>query len=294
MDKIHDPPSVTIRQPATANLMLDSVDRNAAVYPLANNFQISKPQALLNGFFHRVGTTELVMEWTTPNISAALGNNRLYFDLSGDTTNTISGYLPLGDGFYSAYDVIQQLATILDTTAAAGALTPLPVFAAQANPSGIGGQITVTNPVWVRFTAGPLQRGLGLTTTYVRYVPASNPINIQQSDLRGIRYLDFVSPQLTYNQDLKDSSTNTFVRDVLARWYMAYDQPAPQDLYGLPIYMGMEPFVLRRTFSPPKQIRWDNIQPVGNLGFEVFADNGQLAPFQPTTNWLMTLQVSEN
>jgi hypothetical protein len=279
--------------------MVDSVDRNATTYPLANNFQISKPQALLNGFFHRIGTTEVVLEWTTPNISAALGNNVIAFDLSGNTSGTITDSITLLDGFYTAYDIANLIAPLLTVEAAAAPLVPLPVFAAVANPSGLGGNITATNDVWVRFHPGFIQSALGLTTTYVNYNNL-NPIPIQQSDLRGIRYLDFVSAQLTYNQDLKDSSTNVAVRDVLCRWYMAYDQPAPQDAWGLPIEMGMSPFVLRRIFSPPKQIRWDNIQPIGSIAFEVYRDAGAtgnpyaLAPFTDTTNWLMTLQVSEN
>ena len=296
MQQLKESHAVTIRQPATANLMLDSVDRSV-VYPLANQFQISKPQALLNGFFHRIGTTEMVLEWTTPNIQEAFDNDNLYFDLSGTTTGTITTYIPLaGAGearFYTAYDVIQAMALLIGVEAQAAGITPLPVTAAQANPTGVGGQITFTQPVYVRFPAGAVQRGLGLNTDWFVFGPGV-PLDIFQSDLRGIRYLDFISPQLTYNQDLKDAATNKFVRDVLARWYMTYDQPAPTDAYGLPIYMGMEPFIIRRIFSPPKQIRWDNIQPVGNVAFEVYTDQGILAPFQNTTNWLMTLQVSED
>jgi hypothetical protein len=58
--------------------------------------------------------------------------------------------------------------------------------------------------------------------------------------------------------------------------------------------MGYEPFTLRRTFSPPKQIRWDMIQPVGNLSFELYRDGGTICPMSSTTNWLATLQISEN
>jgi hypothetical protein len=114
-------------------------------------------------------------------------------------------------------------------------------------------------------------------------------------DLRRYRYIDIVSSQLTYNQDLKDAATTQIVRDILCRWYFAYDQFADVDQYGFPIFMGYEPFVVRRTFSPPKQIRWDNIQPIGQLSFEVYDDNqNQILIDSPQTNFLMTLQVSEN
>ena len=69
--------------------------------------------------------------------------------------------------------------------------------------------------------------------------------------------------------------------------------------------MGYSPFNLRRIFNPPKQIRWDNIQPLGNLAFQVYATkwpqdrtaNYTYGLFDVAqyynTEWLMTLQISE-
>jgi hypothetical protein len=65
--------------------------------------------------------------------------------------------------------------------------------------------------------------------------------------------------------------------------------------------MGYKPFTLRRLYSPPKQIRWESNLPIGNISFQVFGDDGQLATRMvknfpgtiPGCNWLMTLQVSE-
>ena len=57
----------TIRQPATANLMIDSADRDEARYNSPWDFQITKGQSILNGFFTRVGTTEVTLEWNIPN-----------------------------------------------------------------------------------------------------------------------------------------------------------------------------------------------------------------------------------
>jgi len=59
--------AVTIRYPATANLMIDSSDRNTTRNPSAWDFQITKNQSIQNGFFTRVGTTEVVLEWCEPN-----------------------------------------------------------------------------------------------------------------------------------------------------------------------------------------------------------------------------------
>ena len=110
-------------------------------------------------------------------------------------------------------------------------------------------------------------------------------------------YLDFTSQQLTYNQDLKDSTTNLIVRDVLCRWYMASsNENQVYDKYGYALSMGYKPFKARRTFSPPKQIRWSNNQPVGQLSFQVYDNNNELANYGlgGGYNWYMTLQVSEN
>ena len=62
--------------------------------------------------------------------------------------------------------------------------------------------------------------------------------------------------------------------------------------------MGYTPFVVRRLFNPPKQIRWDSNLPVGNLAFTLYSDQGTplevVYPAIQDTNWLMTLQLSEN
>jgi hypothetical protein len=69
--------------------------------------------------------------------------------------------------------------------------------------------------------------------------------------------------------------------------------------------MGYTSFKVRRLFNPPKQIRWDTRQPLGNLSFEVFGQNRiytngiALTDFysdpadSERSEWLMTLQVSE-
>jgi len=290
-----------IRMPATANLMVDSADRNTSVNTLANDFQITKPQSILNGFFTRIATTELVLEYRTPNISSILGNNTLTIDLSGDApgagthTQTYTA-----NGFFTAEELIDWVAACL--TNAGSNLTPPVTWAASAipagNPGGPGAQLAPSATVYAQLS-GPIANALSIATGALDlYGPA--PTDAQLAiyplfvDLRPYRYLDFVSAQLTYNQDLKDTATNTFNRDVLARWYMAYDNPPTLDAYGFPILMGYTPFVLRRIFSPPKQIRWDPIQPIGNISFQVYTNTGSLAPFNFNTQWLMTLQVSES
>lgn len=282
----------TIRQPSTANLMLDSVDRNTTTYPNANSFQITKNQALLNGFFTRVATTEVVFEYRENNISAALGNDTLIVDLSGTVSGTISQTVTLASGNYTA-------AALCD--AVAGALTDISgTWTASALPTQLGAEIEPAANVYLRLD-GPVADLLGIGTLGYNLLGPTGTDRLgafpEAVDLRPFRYLDFVSAQLTYNQDLKDAATNKTVRDVLCRWYMAWDNPPELDAYGFPILMGYVPFTARRIFNPPKQIRWDPQQPLGNLAFEVYTNQNALAPFRPFvedgSEWLMTLQVSE-
>lgn len=89
-------------------------------------------------------------------------------------------------------------------------------------------------------------------------------------------YFDITSDTLTYCQDLKDASTASINRDVLFRWYLAWDGPTTYDTIGYPIFQGYKPFLQRRSIPFPKQIKWDNIQPIGQLSFQLYDDRGNL------------------
>jgi len=270
--------------PATANLMIDSEDRDENRYPSPFDFFISKPESLLNGFFNRIGTTEVVLTWNEPNIPI----ESPFSILVGSTVTTIQ----VPAGFYTVEALLKYIVAELNA-AAIGTTFSI------SNPYGAPVSLTGTNAFSVVQTE--LSEALSLE-------PGVADINqlVNTPDLRNYRYIDFVSSQLTYNQDLKDASTATAVRDVLCRWYFSWDNPTLVDGYGYPILQGYQPFSQRRLFSPPKQIRWDSIQPVGQLSFQVYTPTGQLvqsaALTQPSgadvkylpSDWLMTLQVSEN
>lgn len=278
----------TIRMPSTANLMIDSTDRDTRFASPAN-FQITRPQALLNGFFTRIGTTEVVLEYNSFNISGAT----LTVDVSGGATPTYAAFA----GNYTVANLMDFVAARLTNALAGSTWAIVPFNGGNGFP---GARIALTSATPVAFQLrGKVAELLGIDgISYITYNTNGGPFVRMNVDLRPFRYLDFVSPELTYNQDLKDSSTALGVRDVLCRWYMAWDQAPEYDVYGFPILMGYKPFQLRRIFSPPKQIRWDNIQPLGNLTFQVFDNTGSLATLtsstgQYQTNWLMTLQISE-
>ena len=279
-------PSVTIRPSATANLMIDSQDRSSTfVSPW--DFQIVKRESILNGFFSRIATTEVVLDWCDPNISTALQNNTIVFDLSGTGGNTHASTqtITLPDDFYTVENAIDEIVAQLD---ALSGTTGMDFNVNQVNGSVYidcsGGDFTVA--------AGRLQNLLDLFDQ-----PTSDSIKVGNcADLRPYRYIDFVCLDLTYAQMLKDNSTASYPRDVLCRWYFAEDSQESLDGYGFPILQGYKTFCRRRIFNPPKYIRWDNNLPIGNLKFQVYDDSGALLAdyAAATSSWLMTLQISEN
>jgi len=281
----------TIRYPSIANLMIDSADRTESNFPLCNDFQITKKNSLLNGFFTRVGATEVVFEWNTPNVTAA----------EGSFSYTTTGTLPYTTnfslaGFFTVADALNDMVLNLNASTASTGLT----WAANQRIGGgaylsvtggvNGNTLTLVSPLINKLTSvGDTITGtFGLTGTLYFQIYIGN------SDLRPARYIDIVCNQLTNNQSVKDASTAPNVRDVLVRWYFDYDNQNPSDEYGFPILMGYAPFYLRRLYNPPKQIQWQTNIPIGNLSFQLYNDSGLLQTVNTTTQFLLTLQVSEN
>lgn len=289
--------ATTIRQPSTANLMISSADRSG-LYSSCWDFQITKNQSLFNGFFSRIGTTEVVLEWCEDNIRFDLSNNFVRADVSG-----VPVRITIPQGSYTVEKVLQYLAVGFNDLSGV-TKKGCSIFPGNLTGGSAGLQFTPSAGL-VLFSGSELTTLLDLNTA----VPATSPFinglapltqpgNIfipDCPDLRLYRFLDFTSEDLTYSQDLKDNSTLTYNRDVLVRWYMDDDVPEAVDGLGFPIYMGYLPFRRRRLFNPPKQIKWDANLPIGNLRFSVYDDQGAELPVSDDrTNWLMTLQLSEN
>jgi len=285
-DFIASEKGVPIRMPSVANLMIDSQDRLNPDKTSPWDFQITKNYSIMNGFFTRIATTEVVLEWCLSNIQSGV-NNTLIVDVSG-TGNAFAQTITLPQGFYTveqALDSIAQKLTDLSGTTGVSWEVSHTSFGTEIF-SPDGGEIKINTDTILSDKLGFFESDIYVPSLIVEDCP----------DLRFIRYLDFTSSQLTYCQDVKDNSTNTNNKDVLCRWYMCWDNEPQYDAYGYPILMGYTSFQLRRIFNPPKQIKWDANQPIGNLAFQVFDEQGNnLRDIDKDGNsdWLMTLQISE-
>ena len=289
-----------IRYPSVANLVISTEDRDILNDPFGCwNFQISRPNNLQNGFFTRIAPTEMKLLWCVPNIQEAYpgfeGNTSISVDISGTGGNAFNGTVnaTLTRGFYTVAQVLDGLVASLNgQTGTTGA-----TFSVATTPRPVG--ISCTGAVWRLTPAGItiLATQLGFDIFDNTYTARKNILSCPNLQLTA--YLDFVSEQLTYAQDVKDSSSATTARNVLLRWYMAWDEQPQLDAYGFPILMGYTQFAARRDFANAKQIRWNTALPVGNISFQIYDSRG--LAFSPPLNyaglepseWYMTLQLSE-
>jgi len=285
----------TIRNPSTANFLISSSDREnfATTGGNAANFNITKKSSLLNGFFTRIAPTEILLDWCFDNVSAYWGNNLFYVEVASGPQ--LSYLVP--DGEYT-------VAALLDVIVA-GLTNATYTFSLTTGTNGLKRivcNLTAPPNTAVSFKIKSVSNS-GIDTSrlptelnLVKDVFAlAFPVDCPK--ILPTQYIDFICPQLTTNQALKDTSTSLNEQNILFRWYFAWDTPEPVDTYGYPIYQGYKRFIQRRQIAFPKQIAWVPNQPIGQLTFQVVDDAGNILDPQASVSefeWCMTMLVSEN
>ena len=259
-DFIPSEKATSIRNPSTANFAIDSRDRTQGT---STNFLISHNQSLINGFFTRIAVNELVLDYNIPNISSIYQNNTLQIYNVGGSLSS-GGTITIPPGFYNIYSISQEILTLLNAGGGIGGINNWTLTL------GVGMNVVLANVPGTTFSIalGGLQNQLGLTASATP--TATNTYG--NPNLQSLKYIDFVSNNLTYNQKLKDNTTNITSKDILYRWVFGWDFPSPTDTWGFPILQGYTPFVARRYLNFPKQIRWEPNMPIGQLQLELFFD----------------------
>lgn len=378
---------VTIRPSATALFGIDSDDRyenyltrrTTPSYPF--RFNIQKNESLLNGFFKRLALTEFRLNWTLPNLSAAWGNNVLTLWYSNNPgISSFSTTIVVPDGFYDVNDIAVELQNQIRSQTG----QTFYVTTNATNDYSISFKPPAGYSMFFQSQGSRNRELVDLLNVPSREsVPVGQPpagyySTIIQSgvpNMRAMDYMDIVCSQLSYNQNLKDSTSAKVSRDMIARIYLddmvsssavvntynynntAYNQSitaqtqtgnevtftvsstanmtagqsaivsgitgandvnwntgvtivavlsatsvlveygqaptgtptltnaridwfgstgfsAPQTNWDNRIN-GVTPFVIYRQFPYPKQIRWNEKMPIGNVTFELFDDQGR-------------------
>jgi hypothetical protein len=286
---------------------------------------------MMSGFMTRLGVTEVTFPWVIPNINEYTKKIQVGWVVGGGIVQYQT--ITLRDGFFTPVELAAQLqgavraitgiATFVMTYAADG----LANFQYAGNPGTpgtlIGFQPLPYNSVdypfgkttkqlfdLLGFTTGPngnnIVKDAQTDAGAVAIPPGSTNKFLYGAETfcQSIRYIDIVCSQLTYNQGLKDTMSQTIARDTLCRLYIALDGPdsgsakQPNSADFQPY--GTYPMTIHRQFSVPKYVQWTPNQPVpGGLRFEVYDDAGNnlvfASPlFEQYSDWSMTLLVSEN
>jgi hypothetical protein len=303
----------TVRPSSTSLLCIDSEDRyndyvaavNAPTSPY--DFKINKDNTLMNGFFTRLGVSEVVFPWTIPNINVK--TQTISYSYTVGLGPRFFANLTLTPGFYTPAQLATAITASLSTILGLGFTM---TYGSASHEPRFQYSVTAGNTVaFYPLTGGsfpypPQSKQLFnlLGFNQVNEVPAVSGVS-DYTLCQAIRYVDIVSPQLTYNQPLKDTMTQTTARDTLCRIYLnsapgaTSTVPADNAAFCPP---GCAPTVIYREYANPKQIAWIPNQGVpGYLTFQVYDDAGDLLTNSVipgydenyTSDWSMTVLVSE-
>ncbi len=310
----------TIRQPSTALLTIDSDDRfpNYTAKRLANpgsynwspySFQISKGSSLMNGFITRMGLSEVNFPWCVPNINAK--TNKIQVGVS-----TLPGgpfapqTITVPYGFYTPTAFATAFQALVQAVGGSYSTFEFAYDALTAQFSYNSGSVSV----YVNFYPMPYNFGtvypynnntrqlfdmLGFANVNTVTGTALTDTFGGVSYLQAIHYVDIICSQLTYNQALKDGTSQPIGRDALCRLYIANGELS-EITNTAPTYPGNVATTIYRDYTTPKQIQWTPNQPVtSGLVFDVYDDQGEpLQDSMPTgvlpNDWNITLLVSEN
>ena len=173
--------------------------------------------------------------------------------------------ITIPDGFYNVAQCLARIVQLLNAGSTGGAA----VYSLVAS---------TTQGVTLNCKKGGVDTGYRIgTSVLASALGFSQVINITTNNVSPLNpnisfvdYIDIECSQLTYSQDVKDSSTNKNIRDLLYRWYFGWSGQPQNDAYGYPILQTYQPFMERRNIAFPKQIKWNPLQSVGVLQFNSF------------------------
>jgi hypothetical protein len=329
--------AITQRPTSTALFVVDSEDRfenytAARAVPQSSpyDFRINLPASLMNGFFTRIGVSEVVFPWNIPNVNKKTNKIIVQSCANGPIPQAVTeATITLTPGFYTPAELAAEVQRLVRLSAAGlpnftmiyapvgAASENAPVFQYDADPIGFAKLVgfkpmTPLSAAWTYpDSSRQLFDVLGLSASNTGN--STTGANLKETAFSGptfaqaCRYVDIISPQLTYNQALKDTGSQKVMRDTLCRIYIV--DPAniqstiePSSAEFCP--PGCAPTIIYRNFTTPKQIQWLPNQPiVGSLQFQVYDDEGDLLStidaldslIGPSRmNWSLSLLVSEN
>ena len=316
----------TFRPSSTALFTVDSEDRYKTPIDLSlattspYNFTINGNRTLVPGFATRIACTEIAFPWVVPNIIKGRSDQiRVVINTAGLDTNID---IELDQGFYTPNRLASEIEAYVQSNGfptftfkygeavdlSGNPAGQMPVFSFNVNQLNQTCRFVPLGAVgnWKRlFDIMGFKQPIGGSGTTPLFAGNSGITFCQ-----NIRYVDICSPQLTQNQGMPDSTTQTINRDAICRIYVgasSFNGVDPSDPNFVP--PGCNPFMIYRQFPYPKQMRWNAEQNIGSyITFQVYDDYGNLLDtdfgdvgfvggsydFLAQADWNMSLLITEN
>jgi hypothetical protein len=337
-----------IRMPSSSILGISSADRfkNLAEARAGTttpyDFTIQKNENIMAGSITRLALTEFVLPWNLPNVNN-INNKIIFYFQSTDPVSTVpfSSYtITIPPGWYDGTSLANMITQILGNSNTGSPLNP-----ANANLytwiTNAGWQIFYTASIG-NFIANSTVNGALYTFQFVPYVNPQTP-NVKNvfdmmnwafngtlpisggmaqyqssgvSPMITTEYVDVICDQITYNQELRDSTSQPQFRDMLARIYLkspldgnqvpltqyfvassSYSTSIPTNAFPptpvptgastsmFPAVLGTAPFIIYRQFSTPKYVKWSGNQNIpGFMRFQLVDDQGNVLTSGPNPN----------
>ncbi len=276
----------TIRQPATAQLLVDSLDRFSNGYPLtaaeaqvnsSSQWRLSLQQIVLNGYVTRLAVSQIQLRWNLPTIVTDYNDFfKINFDGTVYDVQLLSGW----------YDV-DTMATELEN---------------QINAVTPGGTFTVTwdtlygvfnidaGAAHTAFIVPPLARDVIVRRTLhtlglLAGTPANQEFRGMTPTMLATRYMDICSSYLTKFQRIKDSNTlpsnitSTCIARVYATSLNSVASYKPETALANAQSPGDAPFIVTVDYTFPKQIAWNPQEGISNFDIEIRDEEGELVPY---------------
>jgi hypothetical protein len=268
----HERDAQPIRYPAFAQLVIDSLDRETGDAP--NNFSIYRNQALLYGYFYRLGITEIQFQWDMPTITTGVNDT---FQLTDGTTVTT---FTIPQGYYNPTTLAAALQTVIQ--AAGGAFSTFTVaWSDLHNGLTVNGGTTpfAFIPASSQPVNSPLFKNLRNTAQSVGIEPGNCATlaaiqNLGSTKLLYTRYIDFISRNLTKYQRVKDSDTDKTQNKsyIIARLYLTPCNSLVETTATSGV--GSRAFYLTVDYASPKWIKYSPDEALSELDIQVLDQYG--------------------
>lgn len=265
--------------------------------PYANDFQITAPNALMNGYIEKIVISQIQLQYNLPTI-VPNGNDLLAvgYEISQQSGIYNTALVSIPYGFYNPDEIAAIIQARLDV--AVPLLAPWRVIYTSSAGDDFGFQVFSENSNGYRFyfpTPTQLRALLVTELEITRYLKMckllgfnsrdSFPSNFGQiswvaPDFLYTPYVDIYSDALTNYQRLKDTDSSTSRRKgLLSRIYLSgignpqLSSAAYVNQDGLIIVpstaLGCSPFVLTFDLNSPKIINWTPDTAINSLDFQM-------------------------